>query len=203
MSKHAVMVMDGDRVVASRFGVPSDEVLSVLDELLATTGPNLRVMVDGREVEREPEQPAVPAPVAAVQVVPNGTQRLDIEGVDLAHHMLWESYKRASQVQGFMLEKMTGVAVEMNRRYVEQLEEMRGKYTKALEKIDGLQFEQKMLEHENAARHLSNHYARLAEEEHLAAERRRRDNQSAFEQLARQVVRVINVISDDDPSMKN
>lgn len=48
---HAVLVMDGERIVASRFRVPSDDTEAVIRELTATAGPYTRVTLDGREVE--------------------------------------------------------------------------------------------------------------------------------------------------------
>ena len=96
-----------------------------------------------------------------------------------------------------MLDKMTGCAVEMNRRFVQELETMRGNYTKALERIDGIEFEKRMLEHEAAARRLTAFHVRLAEEDHRAGERRRDDERSALEQLARGVMRVVDAIGND------
>ena len=115
---------------------------------------------------------------------------------ELAHFMLWESFKRSCQVQNYMLNRMTSSAVEMNQRFVQELETMRGSYTKALERIDGMEFEKRMLEHEAASRRLTAHYQRLVEADHRAAERRRDDDRSALEQFARGVMRVVDAIGD-------
>jgi hypothetical protein len=199
---HAVMIMDGDRVVVSRFGVPTDKVTAVVEELQQGTAPGLRVFVDGRDmsdaITRAPKGESVAQPAKGRGATrPKAGEDSELQTAELAHHMLWESFKRSCQVQSYMLDKMTGCAVEMNRRFVAELETMRANYTKALEKIDGVQFEQRMLEHESASRHLSNHYARMAEEDHRAAERRRLDGQSVVEQLARGVLRVIDVVGSD------
>lgn len=199
---HAVMLMEGDRVVVARYGVPTDKVVAVVEELQQGKAPGLRVFVDGRDMSEavahspksEPaEQPAKGRGSARTRAGEDS----ELQTAELAHHMLWESFKRSCQVQSYMLDKMTGCAVEMNRRFVAELEAMRANYTKALEKIDGMQFEQRMLEHEAASRNLSNHYLRMAEEDHRAAERRRIDNQSVVEQLARGVLRVIDVVGSD------
>ena len=219
MSGHAVMIMDGDTVVESRFGVASDRVVPTLEELqgtdrvqaLTSSGRTLRVLVDGRDMSeaimRSPAtDPAVQRPEPVPQRPEPSTKPVkesELKTAELAHHMLWESFKRSCQVQGFMLDKMTGCAVEMNRRFVQELETMRGNYTKALEQIDGLQFERKMLEHEATSRHLSAHYTRLAEEDHRAAERRRDDERSVLEQIARGVMRVVDVIGSDSIDEKN
>ena len=229
MSGHAVMIMDGDAMVDGRFGVASDRVVSTVAELqaaprvkaLTDAGRALQVLVDGRDmseaIARAPAaEPAVPSE-PLVQGPGPGTpptkgravnrarteEESELKTAELAHHMLWESFKRSCQVQGFMLDKMTGCAVEMNRRFVQELETMRGNYTKALEQIDGLQFERKMLEHEATSRHLSAHYTRLAEEDHRAAERRRDDERSVVEQIARGVMRVVEVIGGDSIDGKN
>lgn len=229
MSGHAVMIMDGDAMVDGRFGVASDRVVSTVAELQAApkvkalmdAGRALLVLVDGRDMsEAIARAPAAEPAVQAEPLAPGsglgtpapkgrGSSRARIEEeselktAELAHHMLWESFKRSCQVQGFMLDKMTGCAVEMNRRFVQELETMRGNYTKALEQIDGLQFERKMLEHEATSRHLSAHYTRLAEEDHRAAERRRDDERSVLEQIARGVMRVVDVIGGDSIDGKN
>ena len=224
------MIMDGDAMVDGRFGVTSDRVVDVIAELqaapkvkaLTSTGRALQVLVDGRDMseaiarapatepavqqgEQAPQKPEPGAPPAkgrgATRV--KSEEESELKTAELAHHMLWESFKRSCQVQGFMLDKMTGCAVEMNRRFVQELETMRGNYTKALEQIDGLQFERKMLEHEATSRHLSAHYTRLAEEDHRAAERRRDDERSVVEQIARGVMRVVEVIGGDSIDGKN
>ena len=229
MSGHAVMIMDGDAMVDGRFGVTIEQIVDVIAELqaapkvkaLTSTGRTLQVLVDGRDmsesIARAPAtEPAVQGESAPQKPEPGvspakgrGATRVkseeesELKTAELAHHMLWESFKRSCQVQGFMLDKMTGCAVEMNRRFVQELETMRGNYTKALEQIDGLQFERKMLEHEATSRHLSAHYVRLAEEDHRAAERRRDDERSVLEQIARGVMRVVDVIGGDSIDGKN
>ena len=198
------MIMDGDRVVASRFGVAVDKIVEVAAELQRHTAPGLRVEVDGRDIG---EALAALAKNASLQEQEQERERRDashkapprgkMKTAELSNHMLWESFARSCEVQGYMLDKMTGCAVEMNRRFVQELETMRANYTKALEKIDGMQFEHRMLEHEAASRRLSNHFVRMAEEDHRAAERRRIDDQSVFEQIARGVMRVVDVIGGD------
>lgn len=209
MSGHAVMVMNGSALVASRFGVPPDQILATLEELNASPevvaliqkDVALSVLVDGKNMSEAPapaprsDPKAAPAQTRAPVRAP--TDEGNLKAAELAHHMLWESYRRASQVQAFMLDKMTGAAVEMNQRFVNELEKMRGNYTKAMERIDGMEFEKRMLEHEAASRRLSSHYLRLAEEDNRAAERRREDNQSIAEQIARGVLRVVDAIGND------
>lgn len=207
------MIMDGDTVVESRFGVASDRVVPTLEELqgtdrvqaLTSSGRTLRVLVDGRDMSesimRSPAtDPAVQRPEPVLQRPEPSTKPVkesELKTAELAHHMLWESFKRSCQVQSFMLDKMTGCAVEMNRRFVEELETMRGNYTKALERLDGIEFEKRMIEHEAASRRLTAHHLRLAEEDHRAAERRRDDERSVLEQIARGVMRVVDTIGSD------
>lgn len=220
-SVHAVILVDeGGRIVASNFSVPTEQVVQMVEQLQRQhPGPGLRVLVDGRDmsdaIARAPasERPAAPNPkepaarvsgeviAAARGASAKQSARVPSEGelatAELSHYMLWESFKRACQTQGYMLDRMTKSAVEMNRRFVEELERMRGNYTKALERIDGIEFEKRMLEHESASRRLSAHYVRLAEEDHRAAERRRDDERSVVEQIARGVMRVVDAIGSD------
>lgn len=189
------MILDGERVVAQRLGVPAEKLGEVTAELHHTTGPGFRVEI--AEMRTPPNFKDLMSKLAT-RPAPE-----ELKTAELANHMLWESFARSCEVQSFMLERMTGCAVEMNRRFVEELETMRGNYTKALEKIDGMQFEQRMLEHEAASRRLSNHYVRMAEEDHRAAERRRSDDQSVLEQLARGVMRVVDMLGSDSINGKD
>lgn len=201
---HAVMVLDGERLLASHFGVPTDQVIKVALDLQKTHGAGARVLVDGRdlgEVSSDMTKPRTPAQTREAA-------RAENAGVELAHHMLWESYKRASTVQAHMIDQMSGCAVEMNRRFVEQLEEMRAKYANALEKIDAMAFQQKVVEQDTAFRQLSFHHHRMAEDERLAEERRRINNQTVIEQVGSvigAVARVITAIGDEsiDGTTKN
>ena len=65
---HAVMLMDGDRVVASHFGVPTDDVLNVVENLRAGHGPPQCACFSHRRLRRLPHGPAtalraVPLPI--------------------------------------------------------------------------------------------------------------------------------------------
>lgn len=194
-SVHTVLFLDEDgRLVASRYSVPTAEVGPLVEQFRAQH-PQARVLVDGRDltgpVTGGPQKASVGVEVIAA--VSGEEQRSTAE---LAHFMLWESFKRSCQVQNYMLTRMTSSAVEMNQRFVQELETMRGSYTKALERIDGMEFEKRMLEHEAASRRLTAHYQRLVEADHRAAERRRDDDRSALEQFARGVMRVVDAIGD-------
>jgi hypothetical protein len=199
-----IVVDESGRMVASNFSVPTEQVAQVVEQLTRKhSGAALRVMVDGHDVTdaatRTPSTARTGTGPASELAAPVPTTSSEGERAtaELAHYMLWESFKRACQTQSYMLDKMTGCAVEMNRRFVEELETMRGNYTKALERLDGIEFEKRMVEHEAASRRLTAHHLRLAEEDHRAAERRRDDERSVLEQIARGVMRVVDVIGSD------
>lgn len=190
-SVHAMEAFDGERRVATLYGVPTDQVIKTALELQQTHGAGVRVLVDGRDigdVATELSRAKTPGQIREAA-------RAEHVGVELAHHMLWESYKRASTVQAHMVTQMSNTAVELNRRFVEQLEEMRNKYQHALEKIDAMGFQQKMVEQETAFRQLSAHHHRMAEDERMAEERRRAQNQTVIEQVGSVIGAVARVIS--------
>ena len=54
-----------------------------------------------------------------------------------------------------MADRMIGQSVEMTRRFAEEMEAMRARYSAALQQIDGIAFEQRMFEHERSYRHLA------------------------------------------------
>lgn len=190
-----LFVDEDGRLVASRYSVATAEVGPLVEQLRAQH-PQARVLVDGRDMTG----PATGSPnqktTVGVEVIAAVSGEEQRSTAELAHFMLWESFKRSCQVQNYMLNRMTSCAVEMNQRFVQELETMRSSYTKAIERIDGMEFEKRMLEHEAASRRLTAHFQRLVEADHRAAERRRDDDRSALEQFARGVMRVVDAIGD-------
>lgn len=194
------MVLDGDRLLAIRHGVSKQKVPEVLEEFRRAHGPGSRLLIDGRELPESalvappkakgaaPRAPRPPEPTTLAE--PKSEEH---RGVELAHHLLWESYQRAAQTQAFMLEKMTGTALDMNRRFCDQVAELQDRYQAAMAKLDHMAFEQKMMEHEAAGRRLGTHFRRMQAEERRADE----SPLDWVEGAARGIARVLDIIGGD------
>jgi hypothetical protein len=199
---HAVQAMDGDRVLGSHFAVPREQVLEKVEELRRAHGPGVRIEVDGRDFTQQAHVAPKPGPVATTASprmnLPPGSE---LAGVELSHHMLWESLQRAAAIQAAMVDRMIGQSVEMTRRYTEQMEELRARYGAAIEKIDGVAFEQRMFEQERAYKHLAIQYRQTAEDERRAASKG--DIGGMVEQLVVGAVRIINAIGDESINEDN
>ena len=107
----------------------------------------------------------------------------------LAHHLLFDSYQRAATIQAHCVKEMVAAAREMNHCFLDQLDGMQTRHQAAMERLDNIAFERKMMEHEATARHLSDHFRRLAEDE------RRANAPSIAEQLAQHLLALLNVVA--------
>lgn len=107
----------------------------------------------------------------------------------LAHHLLFDSYQRAATIQAHCVKEMVAAAREMNHCFLDQLDGMQTRHQAAMERLDTIAFERKMMEHEASARHLSDHFRRLAEDE------RRANAPSIAEQLAQHLLALLNVVA--------
>lgn len=171
---HNIMVTEnGTKILEQLDGVPSSKLKDVLADLHQRHG-SATVLVDGKDISSAlvPTKPkrgrevtvraAKPEPEPASQGKVRGKEW---DGVELAHHMLWESYERAAFIQSFMLEQMSNTAVEMNRKFCDQVQEHQERFQAAMQKLDVMSWEHKMIEHETAGRRLSSHFRRMAADE--------------------------------------
>lgn len=172
------MVTDGGSGILEQLeDVPASKLKARLAELRQKHGPDATVLVDGKNVAAalvpaKPKRSRAEVKVRAQQPEPQPAagRSKEWDGVELAHHMLWESYERAAFIQSAMLEKMTGVSLEMNRRFCDQVQDLQGRFQTAMQKLDVMAFEHKMIEHEAAGRRLSAQFRRMQLEDRKAEE---------------------------------
>lgn len=194
MTVHAVLAVDvQNRLLGSRFAVPHESVLEAMQGLRQQFGAEVRLLVDGRDVTNQAQLVTTPGAVPARREPAPGS---DLAAAELGHHILWESYERAAHIQASMADRMIGQSVEMTRRFAEEMEALRARYSTALQQIDGIAFEQRMFEHERSYRHLAAQHRQLAEDERRASTRT--DVAGLVEQLVVGTVRVIKAVSDED-----
>ena len=149
----------------------------------------------GREYTVVQQRDATPASGETLDAAPDRPPRPprlsedDQRGASLAQKLLMDSYQRAATVQAFCVEKMTVAAGEMNKRFLDQVDAMQTRHQAAIERLDTIAFERKMMEHEASARHLSDHFRRLA------ADERRANAPSIAEQLANHLVAILGALA--------
>jgi len=156
---HAVLVLDGGRVIEEKAGVPAAEVSRLVLELRTRHGANARVLVDG--VDFDPKAVARLAaevmPQAAPPRVPTRAVVSDVnavELVELSHTMLWDTYDRAARVQAWMLEQASAFTVELlenNKRLADQASELQKRYQASIAEIDFMAREKMMMDAEASA----------------------------------------------------
>ena len=165
-----MLVIDGSRrIVDEHVAVPGQQLAPLLADLRSRFGAGTRILVDGLAVDECLLVPGVQA--RPVQVLADrGTD--PIQGIELAHAMLWDTYDRAARVQSWMLEQASAFTLgllENNKRLADQAGEMQKRYQTALAEIDCMHRDQKMMEAEDAASRYSRHIIEKAKSEVAAA----------------------------------
>ena len=136
--------------------------------------------------QAEPPQaaPSVPTPPAIPQVEtpqavpppgvpPRAPRAVVTEGnsvalIELSHLMLWDTYDRATKVQGWLLNQSTAFTTELlenNRRLAEQASELQKRYQASIAEIDFMAREKMMMDAEaSTARYARFHVDKAREE---------------------------------------
>jgi hypothetical protein len=174
---HTVLAIDADKRVLDELpAVATPELPSRIQGMFARFGDSIRILVDGATVDpkalarfqAEASRASTSPPVQILEP----TQEAQAPGVELAHAMLWDTYDRAARVQSWMLEQASAFTLELlnnNKRLADQAGELQKRYQTALAEIDYMAREQKLMESEAAASHLSRHLIEKARAEIEAA----------------------------------
>ena len=157
------MVMDKERrIIASHWAVPKTEVPTLVARL-RVAHPDGDIVIDGQpctegqpasRVEALEERPNTPSSVAS------DGEGAAFHDVRLAHSMLWTTFDRAARVQAWMLQQanvFTSDLLENNRKLADQASEMQLRFQEAMQRLDLMETEQKLIEHDLMARRLSRH----------------------------------------------
>ncbi len=148
LTAHAVMVVDGGKVLAQQHGVVTSELEGRIRELRIKYGAEATITVD--------DQPLGEGDTVASHFAANVSDA----PVELAMHMLWSSYERSAYVQAWMLERandFTKQLLDNNRRLAEQTAELQETFQKRMARLDSMAMEHKLMEEEAMARRLSRH----------------------------------------------
>ncbi len=157
---HAVLVLSAEGVAISNYWpVPEDDVPELMRRIRAEHA-DARVLIDGQLAGVATSTPTNPE----VAVIPTPMEPDDlgqtITGVKLAHAMLWTTFDRAASVQAWMLQQanvFTKDLLENNRKLADQASAMQARFQDAMQRIDLMETEKKLIEHDLMARRLSRH----------------------------------------------
>ncbi len=173
---HSVHVIGEQRQLVEERQVAATELATVLDGLRERLGPNVRILVDGKDAPASTlDLPPVARQPASVT---DPQQQAAIQMMDLAHTMSWDCYDRAMQVQQWLLEQSsvhTRQLLDNNQRLADQAAELQRRHQAAMAELDFHLREQKLMEADEAARRLSRHIIAKSQAEtaaHVAATQR-------------------------------
>lgn len=153
--------MDADgRVITNHWPVAKADLASLVMQLRAEHA-GARILIDGQAASLVPAAPASPEEALCLPLTPepddiHGT----ITGVKLAHAMLWTTFDRAASVQAWMLQQanvFTKDLLENNSKLAEQASALQARFQDAMQRIDLMETEKKLMEHDMMARRLSRH----------------------------------------------
>ena len=174
---HALLVLEGGRVLDRKVGVPATELVREVAAMRARHGQSAEILVDGAEFDQKAVariaaeiEPQVIPPRSPARVV--STDPGTLAAVDLAHHLIWDTYDRAAKTQAWMLAQassFTTTLLENNKRLADQASELQRRYLESLAKIDFVAHEKMMMDAEAAASRHSRHLIEKAKTEAEAA----------------------------------
>ncbi len=157
---HVVHAVDrAGGVIADKEAVPFAKVPQRVMEI-ATAHPDADITVDGQSVTLVGAPPAniEEAAIPAVPMAP-GDQAL-LASARLAHTIILTSLDRAVGAQAWMLQQANAATkdlLENNRRLADQASELQTRFQESLQRIDLMETERKLIEHDLMARRLSRH----------------------------------------------
>lgn len=147
-------------VLANYWPVSSIELPKVVMQIRAEH-PEARILVDGKGGVITTVPGRAPGEPTFVELSPPGEELNEtIAGVRVAHAMLWTTFDRAASVQAWMLQQanvFTKDLLENNRKLADQASAMQARFQEAMQRIDLMETEKKLIEHDLMARRLSRH----------------------------------------------
>ncbi len=154
---HAVDKAGG--VIVDKEAVPFAKVPQRVMEI-ATKHPAADITVDGQSVTLMAAHPAL-VEEATIPAIPMtaGDQAM-LASARLAHTIILTSLDRAVSAQAWMLQQANAATkdlLENNRRLADQASELQTRFQESLQRIDLMETERKLIEHDLMARRLSRH----------------------------------------------
>ena len=145
-------------VIANKEVVPFAQVPQRVMQIMAEH-PGAHITVDGQEVSLVTKPPMhMGEALPAVPMSPG--DHAVLAGVNLSHTMLWTTFDRAAQLQAWMLQQASAFTkdlLENNRRLADQASDLQTRFQESMQRIDLMETEKKLIEHDLMARRLSRH----------------------------------------------
>ena len=160
---HVVLVTDKDcRILATHWSVPDAE-LPILVARLQQAHAHATITVDGQPLGGlMPASPpgSLEESLERPESVASHDDMSPLSSVRLAHTMLWATFDRAARVQSWMLQQanvFTRDLLDNNRKLADQASDMQQRYQQAMQRLDLMETEKTLMEHDLMARRLSRH----------------------------------------------
>ena len=155
-----MLVLSAEGVAINNFWPVPEAEVSALVMRIRAEHPGARVLIDGQLASVVSTTPARTEATAMAGSTEPDDLNATITGVKLAHAMLWTTFDRAASVQAWMLQQanvFTHDLLENNRKLADQASALQARYQEAMQRIDLMETEKKLIEHDLMARRLSRH----------------------------------------------
>ena len=146
------------RVIGGPWAIPAAEVVQVVMRV-QSAHPNATVLVDGKPASAMATPPAHIESAVVMPTLPDDPHGIRA-GVNMCHTMLWTSFDRTLTLQGWMIQQasaFTNDLLEQNRKLADQAGDLQARFQQAMQRIDLMETEKKLIEHDLMARRLSRH----------------------------------------------
>ena len=125
-----------------------------------TNHPGANVLIDGQPATlMAAPSPDMEATIQAMPLLSDDTRTM-LAGARLSHDMLWAAFDRSASAQAWALQQANAVTrdlLESQRRLADQACELQARFQESLQRIDLMETEKKLIEHDLMARRLSRH----------------------------------------------
>jgi len=158
-----VLVTDRNgRIFANHWSI-TDADMPALVVRLQEAHPDGVIVVDG-----QPLGALMPAassglldePLGRPESVASHDDNSPLSFVRLAQTMMWSTFDRTARVQAWMLQQANGFTRDLldnNRKLADQASDMQERYQQAMQRLDLMETEKKLMEHDLMTRRLSRH----------------------------------------------
>jgi len=190
----AVIAVDGERHILDEvYDVTGEQKLLDKVQEFRKRYPGAQVLVNGRDFLNAAV--IAPKPTPEPQTIRDPAPA-DNTTAELAHHMLWESYQRASTIQAYGMERMHQQQAAMTQTFIDQMQALRDQHAAAMAKVDAFEWEKRAFEQETAYRHMAAYHRSLVEDERRAQARAEDDAGSLVKQIVKGTLGVIQAIGE-------
>ena len=122
--------------------------------------PNANVQIeDHPAILMAAPSPDMEAILQAMPLLSDDTRTM-LAGARLSHDMVWAAFDRSANAQAWALQQANAVTrdlLESQRRLADQACELQARFQESLQRIDLMETERKLIEHDLMARRLSRH----------------------------------------------